>query len=75
MTPLRKPVYRETQTRVRDCSKRRLLVAGLLPGDILELRLKGTRQRFVLTVEEAYYHAARLKALKLRQERAARRTK
>ncbi len=77
MTPLTKPVHRLTQTMVRDRgSKSRLIVAGLLPGDVLEFRMQGTRKRFVLPIATAYYQAARLEAARVvAQRQAARRAR
>lgn len=59
-TPLRKAIYRETETHVRDRSKRRLLIAGLEPGDVISIRLKGTRKVYAVNVETVYHLAARL---------------
>lgn len=71
MTPLTKPVHRESQTTVRDRSKRRVLIAGLLPGDVIQLRLKGCRKAFHITIEAAYYYAAKLEGERVRRERNA----
>lgn len=71
MTPLRKPVFRETDTAVRDKSKRRVLVVGLVPGDVIRIRPKGTHQEYDITVEQAYRYAAKLKGDALRREKAA----
>jgi hypothetical protein len=68
-TKLTKPVYRQTETSVRDLSKRRLLIAGLLPGDVIQLRLKGCRKSYLLSVESAYLYAAKLEGERLRRER------
>ncbi len=73
MTPLKSPVYRETQTHVRDRSKRRLLIAGLEPGDVITVRLKGTRKAYAVSVETVYHLAARLEGERLRREKAAKR--
>ena len=73
MTPLRKPVARLASVTVRDRSKRRAIVVALLPGDVIELRLHGTRRRYSLSVESAYYHAVRLEAGRLMAERKAKR--
>ena len=73
MTPLRKPVYRLTDTLVRDRSTRRLLIAGLLPGDVIEVRLKGTRQRVSVPIEHVYYLGQRLLAAERAAEKRRRR--
>lgn len=70
-TELNKPVFRQTQTTVRDKSKRRLLIAGLLPGDVIELRPKGCRKAYHLTVEQAYHYAGRLEGERQRREKKA----
>lgn len=70
-TKLRKPVHRETSTIVRDKSKRRILIAGLLPGDVIQIRLKGCRKNFYLSVEQAYYYAAKLAGEQARREKLA----
>lgn len=72
-TQLTKPVHRETNTTVRDGSKRRLLIAGLLPADLIQLRLKGCRKSYTITVEQAYYYAAKLEGERLRREKIAKR--
>lgn len=69
MTPLTKPVCRETQTTVRDRSKRRILIASLEPGDVIGLRPKGCRKTFYLSVESAYFYAAKLEGERIRRER------
>jgi len=71
MTPLKKKVERETQTTVRDRSKRRILIASLEPGDVIGLRYKGCRKTFYLSVESAYHFAARLEGERLRREKKA----
>lgn len=70
-TPLHKAVYRETETHVRDRSKRRLLIAGLEPGDVISIRLKGTRKVYAVNVETVYHLAARLAGEQQRREKAA----
>ena len=74
MTPLTKKVERETSTAVRDRSKRRILIAGLVPGDVIRIRLKGTRQAYDLTVEQAFRYAAKLKGEAARREKAEKKT-
>lgn len=72
-TSLNKPVYRQTQTAVRDRSKRRLLIAGLKPGDVISVRLKGTRKAYMVSVETVYHLAARLEGERQRREKKAKR--
>lgn len=75
-TKLNKPVHRETSTTVRDRSKRRVLIAGLLPGDLIQVRLKGCRKAYALTVEQVYYYAAKLEGeAALRAKRAAKKAR
>ena len=59
-TKLTKPVHRESATMIRDKSKRRALICSMLPGDVIELRPKGTRQRYTMSIESAYIYAGRL---------------
>lgn len=73
MTPLKTKVQRETQTIVRDRSKRRILIASLEPGDVIGLRLKGCRKAFYLSIESAYYYAAKLEGERIRREKKAKR--
>jgi hypothetical protein len=40
-----RPVYRETECTVFSSGKEREIIVGLLPGDLVELRLKGSQQR------------------------------
>lgn len=72
-TALTKPVMRATQTTVRDRSKRRLLIAGLLPGDVFVVRLKGTRQSVEVPIESVYLMGMKKRAAQLVAERLAKR--
>ena len=76
MTLLVKAVRRETQITVRDRSKRRSLIVTLLPGDVIELRAKGTRKAYVLDIETAYQVAMKIAADHVRRAKdAARKSK
>jgi hypothetical protein len=44
-------------------NKRRPIVVTILPGDVLEFREHGRRQRYVLAVDNAFRYAVRLSAL------------
>ena len=68
-TKLAKPVYRESRAMVRDRSKFRPLIAGLVPGDVLTLRMKGCRQVEMVPFDTLYHYAVRLRVA---AERAAR---
>jgi hypothetical protein len=57
MVKLKRRVVREC---TRTFRRRRPVVVGLEPGDVLTFRVKGTRERYTLTIGEAMYHAARL---------------
>jgi hypothetical protein len=62
-TKLQKPVFRLTTiTTVRDGGKRREVIVGLLPGDLIEFRLKGTQRKILITVDGAFWTAAKLNA-------------
>lgn len=52
MTRLTKPVTRETDA--RGWRRKRNLIVSLLPGDLIELREKGTRKRWTITIEAVY---------------------
>lgn len=62
MTDLHKPVYRVT-TGALDGSfgpdRGRRLVAGLAPGDLIELRPQGTRRTERLSLLDVYRYAVR----------------
>lgn len=63
ITPLRKEVARlATNATVRSGGKQRLVVITLLPGDVIELRPLGCRERRTLTIDHAWTHAGKLKA-------------
>lgn len=68
-TKLTKAVFRETDTIVRDRSKRRALVVGLLVGDLIQTRLKGCRKSYTVTVDQVYHYAAKLEGERLRREK------
>ena len=70
-TRLNKPVYRETATTVRDRSKRRVLIAGLEPGDVITIRPKGTRKAYSVSIEAIYHYAAKLEGERIRREKHA----
>jgi hypothetical protein len=71
MTPIRRELHRVSDVLVRECGKSRPIVVGILPGDVLEFRLKGTRRRYLLGIGHAFYHAARLHGEQVKRERAA----
>lgn len=73
MTPIRKAVFRESSATIRERGRSRAIVVGIMPGDVLELRLKGTRRRYLLGITSAFYQAVRLHAEHEKRERAARR--
>lgn len=69
-TVLNKAVTRETRMEIRDRSKRRSLMVTLLPGDVVELRPKGTRKRVIVDIETVWHIALKLEAARAREERA-----
>lgn len=73
-TKLRKPVFRETQAAVRDRgAKFRPLVVGIIPGDVIVLRLKGTRYGCEIAISSVWHEAMTRKAVAEAQaKRAAR---
>lgn len=71
-TKTNKPVTRETYERVVDRgSKRRELHVTIADGDVLILRMKGTRQSRTIAISSVWYYAQRLYAEQLRREKAA----
>ncbi len=69
-TLLKKPVTRETRMTIRDRSERRSLMVTLLPGDVIEIRPKGTRARFSVDIETVFELAMKLEARRLAAEKA-----
>ena len=61
-TKLNKPVFRESYAVIRDRSKRREVVVGLLPGDVIEFRPKGTRYRVSASIDVLWSYVAKLDA-------------
>lgn len=57
MTVLSKRVSRVTVSRRRQQSKSRPLVVSLEPGDIIGVRLQGSRQTFRVSIEGVYEYA------------------
>lgn len=76
-TKLRKPVARETESQVRDRGSRfRPLVVTLAPGDVISLRLKGTRYGCEIAISAVWYEAMTRKAVaEARLKRAAKKLK
>ncbi len=71
-TKFNKPVYRETEfSTVRSGGKQRPIKVGLIPGDLIELKLKGERKSLVIAASSIFYHATALEALRIKRERAA----
>lgn len=73
MTPIRKAVFRVSGATIRECGRARQVIVGICPGDVLELRLKGTRRRYQVGISTVFYQAVRLTAEFEKRERAARR--
>jgi hypothetical protein len=73
MTPIRKAIFRVTDTMIRDGRKMRPIVVGVEPGDVLTFRLKGTRKTYMLPISACYHRAGVLEGERLRAERRAKR--
>ena len=69
MTRLTKRVERETDA--RGWRGKRNLIVALLPGDLIEIREKGTRKRWVLPVDAAYHLAIKMEVAAQKKEKAA----
>ncbi len=75
-TPLHKPVARLCATSmIRYRGKYRPLIVTLLPGDVIEMRVQGTRYRMVVPVGHAWSVGCKLAARQAMAERAERRKK
>lgn len=73
-TSLTKRVARLTDTSAPyKGGKRKSLVVELQPGDVIEFRLQGTRQRIGMSLLDVYYVALKLRAVQIKFERAAKR--
>jgi hypothetical protein len=60
-TKFSKPVFRETDdVKIHDCGKKRELVCGFEPGDVVSVRMKGTRTAFKISARTLYEYAAKL---------------
>lgn len=60
---IKKPVSRRTRQAYSTLYvKARPVVVTILPGDVLEFREHGRRQRWVLAIDTAFKYAVRLKA-------------
>jgi hypothetical protein len=71
-TALRKPVSRVTESAVRDRGRKfRPIVVSLLPGDVIALRLKGTRYSAEIAISSVWYEAITRKALAEKKIKAA----
>lgn len=74
MTPMQKPVHRVTRGAYRVLySQPRQIVVTLAPGDLIEFREHGRRQRWALPVDSAFRQAVRNAALAVAREKRARR--
>jgi hypothetical protein len=71
MTPIRKQIFRESSTHIRECGRSRAVIVGILPGDVLGFRLKGTRRQYVLPIGALFYQAARLYGEEMKRQKAA----
>lgn len=68
-TRLTKRVERETEARAGRGTRRNLIVA-LLPGDVIELREKGTRKRWLLPVDAAFSVAVKMEVAAAKRAKA-----
>lgn len=68
MTKLTKRVERETLAFSR--FSRRNLIVALCPGDLIEIREKGTRKRWVLPVDAAFSLAVKMEVAAQKKAKA-----
>jgi phosphoglucomutase len=59
MTDLRKPIHRRTIGTRREQSRSRPLIISLEPGDVVAVRIAGTRQSYRVSIEGVYEYAMR----------------
>ena len=59
MTDLLKMVKRRTISRRREQSKSRPMIVSLEPGDVIGVKLAGTRQTYRVSIEGVYEYALR----------------
>lgn len=57
MTDLIKPIKRVTRSERFSRGKHRRLIVSLEPGDVIGVRLQGTRQTYRLSIEAVYERA------------------
>lgn len=76
-TPLRKAVSRVTESPVRDRGRKfRPIVVTLMPGDVIALRLKGTRFGCEIAISSVWYEAMTRQAIaQAKAKKAARKAK
>lgn len=65
MTELRKRLQRITVGRRREQSKSRPLVVSLEPGDVIGVRISGTRQTYRVSIEGVLEYGMRLHLAKI----------
>lgn len=70
-TKFNRPVYRETEFAKIISKGARSIIVGLIPGDLIELRLKNERRRIVIAASTVYYHALALEVARIKREKAA----
>lgn len=61
-TKFNKPVYRETENAtINSAGKARKIIVGLIPGDVIEVRLKRERKSMYISAATVFRHALELK--------------
>lgn len=73
MTKLHKRVERETDA--KGWRGKRNLIVAFLPGDLIELREKGTRKRWTIPIEAVYSLAVKAEVASQKRARAEARKK
>lgn len=70
-TALSKTVSRESTTAIFERSKRRPLIVSISPGNVIGLRMKGTRTTLEVSINAVWNLALAQKAAELRAARKA----
>lgn len=70
MTPITRPLARESAKRLHSAGKARAVIVELAPpGELIGFRLKGTRRTYYLPIDWAFREAMRCEIARQKAER------